>query len=60
MVHQFPVQVLKIDQSFTHRMDADHRGVAMVQSILALAHNLGMTAIAEGVETHSPTCSYTA
>jgi diguanylate cyclase (GGDEF)-like protein/PAS domain S-box-containing protein len=53
MVHQFPVQVLKIDQSFTHRMDADSRGVAMVQAILALAHSLGMAAIAEGVETDS-------
>ena len=51
MVHQFPVQVLKIDRSFTQRMAQDNRGIAMVQSILALAHNLGMTAIAEGVET---------
>jgi diguanylate cyclase (GGDEF)-like protein/PAS domain S-box-containing protein len=51
MVHQFPVQVLKIDRSFTHRLAVDDRGIAMVQSILALAHNLGMTAIAEGVET---------
>lgn len=53
MVHQFPVQVLKIDRSFTHRMAVDHRGVAMVQSILGLANNLGMTAIAEGVETQA-------
>jgi hypothetical protein len=34
-------------------MDADSRGVAMVQAILALAHSLGMLAIAEGVETDS-------
>jgi len=51
MVHRFPVQVLKIDRSFIHCMVAETRGIAMVQSILALAHNLGMTAIAEGVET---------
>lgn len=51
MVHQFPVQILKIDRSFTNRLEQDPRGVAMVQSILALAQNLGMTAIAEGVET---------
>jgi diguanylate cyclase (GGDEF)-like protein/PAS domain S-box-containing protein len=53
MVHQFPVQVLKIDRSFINRMDADSRGVAMVQAILALANSLGMLAIAEGVETDS-------
>jgi diguanylate cyclase (GGDEF)-like protein/PAS domain S-box-containing protein len=53
MVHQFPVELLKIDRSFTHRMEEDKRGVAMVQSILDLAQNLGMTAIAEGVETET-------
>jgi diguanylate cyclase (GGDEF)-like protein/PAS domain S-box-containing protein len=51
MVHRFPVQILKIDRSFTSRLEDDPRGVAMVQSILALAHSLGMIAIAEGVET---------
>lgn len=51
MVHRFPVQVLKIDRSFTNRLGDDQRGVAMVQSILALAQGLGMTAIAEGIET---------
>ncbi len=53
MVHQFPMQMLKIDRSFIHSMEADSRGVAMVQAILALAKTLGMTAIAEGVETAS-------
>jgi diguanylate cyclase (GGDEF)-like protein/PAS domain S-box-containing protein len=51
MVHRFPVQILKIDRSFTTRLEGDPRGVAMVQSILALAQSLGMNAIAEGVET---------
>ncbi|MGG6242332.1 EAL domain-containing protein [Nodosilinea sp. AN01ver1] len=53
MVHQFPMQILKIDRSFTQSMEADPRGVAMVQAILALAQSLGMAAIAEGVETES-------
>ncbi len=53
MVHQFPMQMLKIDRSFIHSMATDPRGVAMVQAILALAQTLGMTAIAEGVETAS-------
>ena len=51
MVHQFPVHILKIDRSFISLMDTDDRGVAMVQAVLALANSLGMTAIAEGVET---------
>jgi diguanylate cyclase (GGDEF)-like protein/PAS domain S-box-containing protein len=53
MVHQFPMQILKIDRSFIQSMEADPRGVAMVQAILALAQSLGMAAIAEGVETQS-------
>jgi diguanylate cyclase (GGDEF)-like protein/PAS domain S-box-containing protein len=51
VVHRFPVNILKIDRSFVNRMEEDHRGVAMVQAILALAQSLGMVAIAEGVET---------
>jgi diguanylate cyclase (GGDEF)-like protein/PAS domain S-box-containing protein len=51
MVHQFPMQILKIDRSFVQSIEADPRGVAMVQAILALAQSLGMAAIAEGVET---------
>jgi diguanylate cyclase (GGDEF)-like protein/PAS domain S-box-containing protein len=53
MVHQFPMQILKIDRSFIQAMEADPRGSAMVQAILALAQSLGMTAIAEGVETEA-------
>ncbi|WP_017300893.1 EAL domain-containing protein [Nodosilinea nodulosa] len=53
MVHQFPMQILKIDRSFIQSMGADPRGVAMVQAILALARSLGMAAIAEGVETQA-------
>ena len=44
-----PVDILKIDKSFIdHVVDADHR--AIVAAILSLAHALGLTAIAEGVE----------
>ena len=53
MVHQFPMQILKIDRSFIQSVEADPRGVAMVQAILALAQSLGMAAIAEGVETQA-------
>lgn len=53
VVHRFPVHILKIDRSFISRIEADERGLAMVQAILALAQSLGMTAIAEGIETAS-------
>lgn len=51
MVHQYPVQILKIDRSFVNRLEADPRGVTMVRTIIALAHSLDMEVIAEGVET---------
>jgi diguanylate cyclase (GGDEF)-like protein/PAS domain S-box-containing protein len=51
LVHRFPVQALKIDRTFIQRMTVDQRGAAMVEAILALAKSLGMSAIAEGVET---------
>ncbi len=43
---------LKIDQSFTARLDDDPASDAIVQAILAMASHLGMTVTAEGVETH--------
>lgn len=51
MLHQYPLQVLKIDRSFVNRLEDGDRGIAMVRTILALAHNLSMETIAEGVET---------
>lgn len=47
----FPVSVLKIDRSFVEPMTSDNRNLEIIEIIIALAHKLGMTAIAEGVET---------
>ncbi|HUE77439.1 MAG TPA: EAL domain-containing protein, partial [Longimicrobiales bacterium] len=49
-LHDFPVDTLKIDRSFIARMGgaAEHDVVSI---IVALARNLGMQAVAEGVET---------
>jgi len=50
-LHQFPIDVLKIDKSFVQRMP-DHRPhAAIVDTIITLTANLGMAVIAEGVET---------
>lgn len=47
---RFPVDVLKIDQSFIKDIALDRTGEAIIVSIISLAHNLGIQVIAEGVE----------
>jgi diguanylate cyclase (GGDEF)-like protein len=46
-----PIDVLKIDRSFTNRVSTDVKSQRIVQSILRLANNLGMGVVIEGVET---------
>ena len=43
-----PVHVLKIDRSFVRELDRDEQNASMVSAMVALAANLGMTALAEG------------
>jgi EAL domain-containing protein (putative c-di-GMP-specific phosphodiesterase class I) len=45
------VDTLKVDRSFVSRIHVDQSGSEMVRAIVALAHNLGMDVVAEGVET---------
>jgi diguanylate cyclase (GGDEF)-like protein/PAS domain S-box-containing protein len=46
----FPLDVLKIDQSFVEQMGCED-GYEIVKTIINLAHNLKMQVVAEGVET---------
>ncbi len=50
-LHRYPIDTLKIDRSFVNNMTIEKRGSAIVRTILALAWNLGLDVVAEGVET---------
>ncbi|OUL18449.1 GGDEF domain-containing protein [Nostoc sp. RF31YmG] len=50
-LHHFPIDVLKIDRSFVNQIDRDGDQLAIIRAIITLAHNLGMSVVAEGVET---------
>ena len=50
-LQHFPGDALKIDRSFVASMDADAGSDEIVRAIIALAHNLDLEVIAEGVET---------
>ncbi|HEY5183706.1 MAG TPA: EAL domain-containing protein [Actinomycetes bacterium] len=49
-LRELPIDELKLDQSFVQRMADDNRAAAIVTSTIGLAHSLGMTLVAEGVE----------
>ena len=50
-LHRFPLNTLKIDRSFVKGMRGEGEDSEIVKTILTLAHNLGLDAIAEGIET---------
>ncbi len=52
-LRRLPVNVLKIDQSFVREMLVEQASLAIVESIISLAHALGKETIAEGVETQN-------
>jgi diguanylate cyclase (GGDEF)-like protein/PAS domain S-box-containing protein len=47
---RLPVNTIKIDKSFVMNMDLDDGNAVIVRSTIELAHNLGLTVVAEGVE----------
>jgi sensor c-di-GMP phosphodiesterase-like protein len=46
-----PINKLKIDKSFMDGIPDDANDMAISKTIIAMAHSLGMTLVAEGVET---------
>ena len=48
---KYDIDYLKIDQSFVKNLEHDAEGAALCESIIMMAHRLGIKVIAEGVET---------
>lgn len=50
-LHSFPIDVLKIDREFIMNMEQRIEYTAVIQAIVTLAHTLGISVVAEGLET---------
>lgn len=50
-LHRLPIDTLKIDRSFVNNVDCEPEKIEIIRTIVALAWNLGMNVVAEGVET---------
>nr|WP_290225195.1 EAL domain-containing protein [Trichocoleus desertorum] len=50
-LHSFPINILKIDRSFVQRLTDSSEGSGLVPLIINIAHSLGLTVVAEGIET---------
>ncbi|MGV3743518.1 MAG: putative bifunctional diguanylate cyclase/phosphodiesterase [Burkholderiaceae bacterium] len=52
-LQRLKMDTLKIDQAFLHQIDRSEEGKIFVSAIISMAHALGLTVVAEGVETES-------
>ncbi len=52
-IHKYPIDILKIDRSFVVRLTQNEKLRAIIASIINLARELGLQAIAEGIETRA-------
>jgi diguanylate cyclase (GGDEF)-like protein len=51
LMKQFPIDTIKIDRSFVRNLPEDYQDQAIAQAIISMGKALGMTVVAEGVET---------
>jgi diguanylate cyclase (GGDEF)-like protein len=52
-LQSMPADFIKIDGSFIRAMDKDPKAVRLVRTMTSLAHDLGLTTVAEGIETQA-------
>ena len=52
-LHRFPIDTLKVDRTFVSEMDNGEDGATIAATIINMAHNLNLSVVAEGVESHS-------
>ena len=50
-LRQLPIEAIKVDRSFIENICEDERDLSLVMAIVAMARNLGLQVVAEGVET---------
>ena len=50
-LRSFPLDTLKIDQTFVRDLGENDEDAAIIRAIITMAHNLGMTVVAEGIES---------
>ncbi len=53
LLNTFPIDIVKIDKSFTKAIGTEHEDTAIIAAVLAFAKNLDLRVVAEGVETHA-------
>lgn len=52
-LQNFPVDILKIDRSFTSQLDVDTDNVPLAHAVVGIGQSLGLMTVAEGVETEA-------
>jgi EAL domain-containing protein (putative c-di-GMP-specific phosphodiesterase class I) len=52
-LHRFPMDTLKVDQSFVGRLENSNEDRAIIHTILTLGRQMGLEVVAEGIETET-------
>jgi EAL domain-containing protein (putative c-di-GMP-specific phosphodiesterase class I) len=52
-LHQLPVDTVKIDRSFVCQADTSHHHRVLIEATVKVAQSLGMSTVAEGIETEA-------